>query len=79
MRTSLAELIATGRPVLADGATGTNFFRMGLESGYAPELWNVEHPERVLSSVLVTNTLLNILGGVLAGEIAASVAERHRI
>ena len=39
-------------------------------------LW-VEHPERVLSSVLVTNTLLNILGGVLAGEIAAAIAERH--
>ncbi len=34
----------------------------------------VEHPERVLSAVLVTNTLLNIGGGVLAGEIAASVA-----
>lgn len=47
MRTTLAELIATGRPVLADGATGTNFFQMGLASGYAPELWNVEHPERV--------------------------------
>ncbi len=34
----------------------------------------VEHPERVLSSILVTNTLLNIGGGVLAGEIAAGVA-----
>jgi CBS domain containing-hemolysin-like protein len=37
----------------------------------------VEHPERVLSSVLVTNTLLNIGGGVLAGEIAANVAAAH--
>ena len=40
------------------------------------KVW-VEHPERVLSAVLVTNTLLNIGGGVLAGEIAASVATLH--
>ena len=33
--------------VLADGATGTNYFSMGLQSGDAPELWNVEHPDRV--------------------------------
>ena len=38
----------------------------------------VEHPERVLSAVLVTNTLLNIGGGVLAGEIAAGVGGRAR-
>src|SRR5512137_261262 len=40
------------------------------------KVW-VDHPERVLSAVLVTNTLLNIGGGVLAGEIAASVASAH--
>jgi putative hemolysin len=34
----------------------------------------IEHPERVLSAVLVTNTLLNIGGGVLAAEIATGVA-----
>ena len=33
--------------VLADGATGTNLFRAGLETGYPPELWNVERPEDV--------------------------------
>ena len=37
----------------------------------------VEHPERVLSAVLVTNTLLNIGGGVLAAEIATGVAATH--
>ena len=37
----------------------------------------VEHPERVLSALLVTNTLLNIGGGVLAAEIATSVASTH--
>jgi 5-methyltetrahydrofolate--homocysteine methyltransferase len=47
VRTSLEALLATGRVVLADGATGTNYFRMGLGAGEPPELWNVEHPDRV--------------------------------
>ncbi|MEL6410116.1 MAG: betaine--homocysteine S-methyltransferase [Pseudomonadota bacterium] len=33
--------------LLADGATGTNLFNMGLESGDAPELWNVDHPDKI--------------------------------
>ncbi|HCK76104.1 MAG TPA: methionine synthase I [Gammaproteobacteria bacterium] len=33
--------------LLADGATGTNYFFMGLQSGDAPELWNVDYPDRV--------------------------------
>ena len=35
--------------LLADGATGTTFFTMGLQSGDAPELWNADFPERVAS------------------------------
>ena len=41
-------------------------------------LW-VEHPERVLSALLVGNTLVNVGGGVLAGEMAVSVAEAHAL
>ena len=37
----------------------------------------IQHPERVLSAVLVTNTLLNIGGGVLAAEIATGVASTY--
>ena len=33
--------------LLADGATGTSLFNMGLEAGEAPELWNVERPDCV--------------------------------
>lgn len=33
--------------LLADGATGTNLFAMGLAAGEAPELWNESHPDRV--------------------------------
>jgi 5-methyltetrahydrofolate--homocysteine methyltransferase len=47
VRSSLEALLATGKVALADGATGTNYFQMGLEAGEAPELWNIEHPERV--------------------------------
>jgi methionine synthase I (cobalamin-dependent) len=39
---------APGRDwLLADGATGTNLFDMGLTSGDAPELWNADHPDRI--------------------------------
>jgi methionine synthase I (cobalamin-dependent) len=40
-------LLAEGRPLLADGATGTNLFAMGLASGETPELWNAAHPDRI--------------------------------
>ncbi|WP_407051660.1 betaine--homocysteine S-methyltransferase [Methyloraptor flagellatus] len=43
----LAELMATKPVLLADGATGTNLFNMGLTSGDAPELWNEIHPDRI--------------------------------
>jgi 5-methyltetrahydrofolate--homocysteine methyltransferase len=33
--------------LLADGATGSNLFQVGLVSGEAPEIWNFEHPDRI--------------------------------
>ena len=48
-RPSFTEALATRPWLLADGATGTNYFQMGLDSGDAPEMWNFEHPERVRS------------------------------
>jgi len=47
MSDKLKTLIAQKGTLLADGATGTNFFNMGLISGDAPELWNEEAPEKV--------------------------------
>ena len=62
----LQSLLAEGRPLLADGATGTNLFAMGLMSGDSPELWNAEHPDRIESlhrafvdagsDIILTNT-----------------------
>ncbi len=41
------KLLVEKTTLLADGATGTTFFGLGLQSGDAPELWNVDFPERV--------------------------------
>ncbi|NMG38804.1 betaine--homocysteine S-methyltransferase [Chelativorans sp. ZYF759] len=49
MLNPLADLLAEKGVLLADGATGTTLFSMGLEAGDAPELWNVEHPERIVA------------------------------
>ena len=49
MKISFAGLCASRDWLLADGATGTNLFRAGLETGYPPELWNVEYPDRITS------------------------------
>jgi 5-methyltetrahydrofolate--homocysteine methyltransferase len=43
----LTRLLAERPWLLADGATGTNYFALGLETGDAPELWNLDYPERV--------------------------------
>jgi len=43
----LLDLLKKQGWLLADGATGTNLFNMGLEAGEAPELWNDTHPERI--------------------------------
>ncbi|MEO6124496.1 MAG: betaine--homocysteine S-methyltransferase [Ilumatobacteraceae bacterium] len=47
MRTTLAELLDSKPVLLADGATGTNYMERGLGPGEPPELWNVEHTDRV--------------------------------
>ncbi|MEX3009950.1 betaine--homocysteine S-methyltransferase [Hoeflea sp. TYP-13] len=44
----LSELIAEKGVLLADGATGTNLFALGLEAGEAPELWNETAPEKIV-------------------------------
>ncbi len=43
----LTRLLAERPWLLLDGATGTNLFAAGLEAGEAPELWNVEAPEKI--------------------------------
>ncbi|MES0882352.1 betaine--homocysteine S-methyltransferase [Roseibium sp. SCP14] len=62
----LEDLLARKGALLADGATGTNLFEMGLVSGDAPELWNTDEPEKIKalhqsfvdagSDIILTNT-----------------------
>lgn len=66
MSNALTDLLAVRPWLLLDGATGTNLFAMGLEAGDAPEMWNVEAPEKITalhdsfiqagSDVILTNS-----------------------
>ena len=47
MTNALSRLLETRDWLLTDGATGTNLFNMGLMSGDAPEMWNIDHPDRI--------------------------------
>ena len=47
MSNRLQTLLETRDWLMADGATGTTLFNMGLQSGDAPELWNEDHPDRI--------------------------------
>lgn len=47
MTNALTDLLETRDWILADGATGTTLFNMGLSAGDAPELWNVDHQDRI--------------------------------
>jgi 5-methyltetrahydrofolate--homocysteine methyltransferase len=66
MRATLAELLASREVLLADGATGTNYFKAGLTSGDPPEFWTTDRPEEVAglhqqfvdagADIILTNT-----------------------
>lgn len=44
---ALSDLLASRDWLMADGATGTNLFNMGLSSGEPPEMWNIEQPGNI--------------------------------
>ena len=66
MTDALSRLLATRDWLMADGATGTNLFNMGLESGEPPEFWNTDKPDNIRtlyrgavesgSDIFLTNT-----------------------
>ncbi len=66
MNNPLNELLTARKVLLADGATGTNLFSAGLQTGDAPELWNIDYPDRINtlhknfvdagSDIILTNT-----------------------
>lgn len=66
MTDALSRLLSTRDWLMADGATGTNLFNMGLSSGDAPEMWNIEKSDNIRalyrsaveagSDIFLTNT-----------------------
>jgi methionine synthase I (cobalamin-dependent) len=62
----LEELLAERPWLLADGATATSYFAMGLPAGSAPEAWVFDHPDPVVelhrsfinvgADIILTNT-----------------------
>lgn len=44
---NLFKILDEKQYILADGATGTNLFAMGLETGNPPEPWNIDHKDRI--------------------------------
>ena len=79
MHDALSNLINARGWCVADGATGTNLFNRGLETGYPPDLWSVERPDDVLwlhneflqdgSDLILTNSF----GGTGPAELLHSV------
>jgi methionine synthase I (cobalamin-dependent) len=47
MNTKIQEVLTGGVPVWTDGAWGTQLQDRGLPPGGCPEIWNLEHPDRV--------------------------------
>jgi 5-methyltetrahydrofolate--homocysteine methyltransferase len=66
MTDALTRMLASRDWLMADGATGTNLFNMGLESGEPPEFWNTDRPDNIRklygaaveagSDIFLTNT-----------------------
>ncbi len=84
----LTALLAERGVLLADGATGTNLFNMGLSSGDAPEFWNVDHADRITalyasaveagSDLFLTNTFGGNASRLKLHEAQGRVIELNR-
>ncbi len=88
MADALSELLSTRDWLLADGATGTNLFNMGLNSGDNPELWNVERQDDIRelyrgpieagSDIFLTNTFGGNAGRLTLHQLQDRVEELNR-
>jgi 5-methyltetrahydrofolate--homocysteine methyltransferase len=82
------EQLLKNKPILFDGATGTEYQRHGLPVGAAPEIWVMENPEMVQrvhqsyinagSQVIETCTFGATRRRLEASEVKSSVADVNR-
>ena len=66
MKNIINEINFRNEILIADGATGTNYFDDGLQAGDPPELWNIEKSQSVIelhrkfiqagANIILTNT-----------------------
>ncbi|SIT84583.1 betaine--homocysteine S-methyltransferase [Pontibaca methylaminivorans] len=85
----LTRMLAEKDVLLADGATGTNLFAMGLPAGETPEIWNAEQPEKIRalyrgavdagSDLFLTNTFGGNAARLKLHQAQARVHELNRI
>lgn len=89
MPNAFESMLAEKDVILADGATGTNLFNMGLMSGDAPELWNVDQPAKITalykgavdagSDLFLTNTFGGTAARLKLHEAQSRVRELSRV
>ena len=82
------EWLDAGNPLVGDGAMGTALQDLGLTDGGAPELWNVEQPEKVASvlhgyatagsNVVTTNTFGGTKGRLEMHDLGDRVHELNK-
>ena len=85
----LQTLLSEGRPLLADGATGTNLFEAGLASGETPELWNDTQPQKIRalhqafvdsgSDIILTNSFGGNRRRLMLHSLQGRVRELNRL
>ncbi len=89
MTNALSKFLETSETILADGATGTNLFNMGLQAGDAPELWNVDAPDKIRalykgsvdagSDLFLTNTFGGTAARLKLHDAQNRVGELNRV
>ncbi|MEX2520952.1 MAG: betaine--homocysteine S-methyltransferase, partial [Paracoccaceae bacterium] len=85
----LSKLLEIRPWLMADGATGTNLFAMGLEAGEPPELWNVDKPDKIRalyqgfidagSDLILTNTFGGTRARLKLHNAQARAGELNRV
>lgn len=80
-----ATLLETSGPIIADGGMGTMLMGMGLAHGEPPELWNIDHPDRIRAihrgyiqagaQIILTNSFGGSRGRLERGGLGPRCAE----
>ena len=89
MTDALTRMLEARDWLMADGATGTNLFNMGLSSGEPPEFWNIEKPENIRklygdavaagSDLFLTNTFGGNAARLKLHQAQGQVRELNRV